>query len=318
MSVTVPGNNPYVITVGAFTDNYTPDDWNDDYITPFSSAGPTLDGFVKPDVIAPGAHIVSTMLPGSYIARHHTANWVNGLYYSMAGTSQAAAVVSGIAALVISEHPELTPNEVKYRITSTAFPWVTADQSGFLYSMWQQGSGRVNAPDAVFADIQGEANAGMDINADLNGDIHYEGYSYFDETTGQFKLRGDYNAYESAYGTWSGAYGTWSGAYGTWSGAYGTWSGAYGTWSGAVGPWAGAYGTWSGAYGTWSGAYGTWSGAYGTWSGGYQNWDGTNNQWAGAYSNPEFAEKFVEGSYAGQGTPYTGQHNFVGSWVEEE
>ncbi|MDD5370045.1 MAG: S8 family peptidase, partial [Anaerolineaceae bacterium] len=54
MTIGVPGNNPYVITVGAFTDNFTPLDWNDDYITPFSAAGPTLDGFVKPDVVAPG------------------------------------------------------------------------------------------------------------------------------------------------------------------------------------------------------------------------------------------------------------------------
>ena len=55
MTIGVPGNVPYVITVGAFTDNYTPDDWSDDYIAPFSAAGPTLDGFVKPDVVAPGA-----------------------------------------------------------------------------------------------------------------------------------------------------------------------------------------------------------------------------------------------------------------------
>src|SRR5690606_31633931 len=46
MSISVPGNDPFVITVGAFTDNYTPYDETDDYITPFSGAGPTETGFV--------------------------------------------------------------------------------------------------------------------------------------------------------------------------------------------------------------------------------------------------------------------------------
>jgi serine protease AprX len=61
MTIGVPGNNPYVITVGAFTDNHTPDDWSDDYLAPFSAAGPTLDAFTKPDVLAPGAHMASAM-----------------------------------------------------------------------------------------------------------------------------------------------------------------------------------------------------------------------------------------------------------------
>ena len=68
LSVGVPGNTPYIITVGAFTDNYTPDDMGDDYIPPFSAAGPTLDAFVKPDVIAPGAHVSSLMRNNSYLA----------------------------------------------------------------------------------------------------------------------------------------------------------------------------------------------------------------------------------------------------------
>ncbi|MCA9998600.1 MAG: S8 family serine peptidase, partial [Anaerolineales bacterium] len=43
-SVTTPGNDPFVITVGSFTDNYTPGDSSDDYIPPFSGAGPTEAG----------------------------------------------------------------------------------------------------------------------------------------------------------------------------------------------------------------------------------------------------------------------------------
>ncbi|HEX9019469.1 MAG TPA: S8 family peptidase, partial [Anaerolineaceae bacterium] len=168
MTISVPGNNPYVITVGAFTDNYTPSNWNDDYLTEFSSAGPTLDGFVKPDLLAPGGHITSTMLPGSYIARSHEANWVDSLYFAMAGTSQAAAVTTGAVAQVIGAHPDLTPDQVKYRMMYTALPWVKPDGSDVLYSVWQQGAGRLNVFDAVNAqDINGSANTGLNIQTDM-------------------------------------------------------------------------------------------------------------------------------------------------------
>jgi serine protease AprX len=226
MTVGVPGNIPYVITVGAYTDNYTPADWGDDYLAPFSAAGPTLDWFVKPDVVAPGAHMVGPMLPGAYLARTYPDNKRDYQYFSMAGTSQASAVVSGIAALVIAQNPDLTPDEVKYRLMITALPWIDGDPAEpeslvALYSMWQQGAGRVNALDAVFETISGEANIGMDIAADLAGDLHYEGFSYYiydDEAgTGEFRLRSDPGMDD--YSSWSGGYGAWSGGYGAWSGA---------------------------------------------------------------------------------------------------
>jgi serine protease AprX len=97
MSIGVPGNNPYVITVGAFTDAYTPSDWTDDYIPTSSSAGPTHDGFIKPDLVAPGGHIVSTMKPSTFLWKQAPENRVGGRYFKMAGTSQSAAVVSGVA-----------------------------------------------------------------------------------------------------------------------------------------------------------------------------------------------------------------------------
>jgi serine protease AprX len=181
MSISVPGNNPYVITVGAFTDNYTPNNWGDDYLTPFSAAGPTLDGFAKPDVVAPGAHMASSMPGKGYIAEHHQASRLSQKYFSMAGTSQAAAVVSGVAALTLSHNPDLSPDQVKYRITQTAFPWVdltTTDSSSAeaIYSLWQQGAGRVNARDAVFSDAEGYSNFGLDIQADIDGLAHYQGF----------------------------------------------------------------------------------------------------------------------------------------------
>ena len=319
MSIGVPGNTPYVITVGAFTDNYTPNNWSDDYITEFSAAGPTLDGFVKPDVVAPGAHIVSTMLPGSVIAKNHEANQLAAQYFSMAGTSQATAVVSGVAALVLAKKPNLTPNEVKFRLMVTAFPWVDPDTTEALYSIWQQGYGRVNAPDAAFAtDLEGEANAGMDVQADLAG-AHYEGYTIYDEATNQFKLR-DYESWAGGYGVWSGGYGVWSGGYGVWSGGYGVWSGGYGVWSGGYGVWSGGYGVWSGGYGVWSGGYGVWSGGYGVWSGGYGVWSGGYGVWSG--SEPWIGSyvgdaSFVETYLLGVSPNASASTTSVGQWVEE-
>ncbi|NNE33996.1 MAG: S8 family serine peptidase [Rhodothermales bacterium] len=54
MTVGVPGNVPYIITVGAMTDSFTANDETDDRLTFFSAAGPTAEAFVKPDVIAHG------------------------------------------------------------------------------------------------------------------------------------------------------------------------------------------------------------------------------------------------------------------------
>ncbi|NIR62525.1 MAG: S8 family serine peptidase, partial [candidate division Zixibacteria bacterium] len=294
MTIGVPGNNPYVITVGAFTDNYTPMDFNDDYVVPFSSSGPTLDGFVKPDVVAPGAHITSLMKNNAYLIKQEIAQPVGRNYYQLAGTSQATAVVSGLSALILSKHPELTPDQVKLRIMGTSFVWVDPESTEALYSMWQQGAGRINAYDAVFAEIEGLANEGMDIWADLAGDIHYEGYSYYDETDAVYKLRGDFGTWSGGYGVWSGDYGVWSGGYGVWSGDYGVWSGDYGVWSGDYGVWSGGYGVWSGDYGVWSGGYGVWSGGYGVWSGGYGVWSGTE-PWAETdLATYEFVNNYLE------------------------
>jgi subtilisin family serine protease len=142
MSISGPGNTSLCHhRTGAFTDAYTPNDWNDDYLAEsFSAAGPTLDGFVKPDLLAPGAHMVSTMMPGSYIARNQEANWVEGQYFSMAGTSQSAAVVSGAAAQILSQNPSLTPDQVKYRLMVTALPWINTEFNG--HALQRMAAGR--------------------------------------------------------------------------------------------------------------------------------------------------------------------------------
>ena len=123
-SVSTPGNAPGVITVGALNT------WNtvsrdDDTVTTYSSRGPTrYDMVLKPDVVAPGNKIVSLEAAGSYLATHYPSMHVAGsgtnAYSMMSGTSMAAAMVSGGAALLLQSTPSLTPRHVKVALQITA------------------------------------------------------------------------------------------------------------------------------------------------------------------------------------------------------
>ena len=143
MTIGVPGNNPYVLTVGAMTDNFTPADGSDDELASFSSAGPTVEGFVKPEVVAPGGHMRGLVHSNSTLANAYP-EYYDGDYFEMSGTSQAAAVVSGVAALVIQAEPWHSVDDIKCRIMSAARPAVNADGS-LAYSVFQQGAGMVDA-----------------------------------------------------------------------------------------------------------------------------------------------------------------------------
>jgi serine protease AprX len=339
MSIGVPGNTPYIITVGAFTDNYTPEDLGDDYIPPFSATGPTLDAFIKPDLIAPGAHVISLMKQNTYLDDLYPDNRVNGRYFRMTGTSVSAAMISGITALMLSENPDLTPDQVKYRLTVTARPQFNEYDGEAAYSIWQQGAGRVWAPDAVFTDVEGAANEGMDIAADLAGEQHYEGWTVYDPDTGTFQVQGDsYTTWAGGYNTWAGSYTTWAGGYwpdstsnwsggfndwlsayeswadgyNTWAGSYTTWAGGYNTWAGGYPTWAGDYNTWAGSYTSWAGGYTTWAGGYTTWAGGYTTWAGGYTTWAGSTGDPEWAEDFVNLT----NTPTTASSVGINAWVD--
>lgn len=103
-SITDPGNAEAVITVGA-THRFKPHMYGVSY---FSSRGPTGDGRIKPDLLAPGEKIKS-MVPGEGIKR-------------LDGTSMAAPHVSGAAALLLAQYPELIgrPQRVKEILCKTA------------------------------------------------------------------------------------------------------------------------------------------------------------------------------------------------------
>jgi serine protease AprX len=107
-----PGNDPYVITVGAFDDHGTTGS-ADDVPASYSSRGVTQDGFSKPEILASGSHIVSTLAPNSAFASMCPECIVGGSYIRASGTSMAAPVISGAVALLLQKYPSLTPNQVK-------------------------------------------------------------------------------------------------------------------------------------------------------------------------------------------------------------
>ena len=119
-SINAPGNNPYVMTVGAVTDSYTPFIKSDDQLVSFSSRGLTEDGFAKPEVVAPGGHMIGVAAANSGLAQENPQWVLPGDQLMMSGTSQATAIVSGIAALMLENEPGLTPNDLKCRITQSA------------------------------------------------------------------------------------------------------------------------------------------------------------------------------------------------------
>ena len=110
-SIAIPGADPFVITVGSLADQGTVT-FQDDRESIFSGRGPTKDGFEKPDVLAPGEHVVSLRVPGTSLDREQA--WSSaGSYARMTGTSASTALVSGVAALVLSDHARYTPTQVK-------------------------------------------------------------------------------------------------------------------------------------------------------------------------------------------------------------
>jgi len=104
-TIGTPGIEPSIITIGAFDDRGTVDR-ADDKIAYFSSRGPTIDNEVKPDLVSPGYNITS-LKPG-------------GGYTTMSGTSMATPVAAGVVAAMLEANPNLSPDEVKDILKSTA------------------------------------------------------------------------------------------------------------------------------------------------------------------------------------------------------
>ncbi|ROP32101.1 S8 family serine peptidase [Couchioplanes caeruleus] len=140
----MPAMNPNVIAVGGADPNGT-DSRTDDVVGDFSSRG--SEGRA-PDLVAPGKSVVSLRDPGSFI----DTEFPEGLlptdsaqrFFRGSGTSQAAAVTSGAAALLLQQRPDLTPDQVKELLVSTAQAMPAADTVG-------SGAGQLDVKAAVEA-----------------------------------------------------------------------------------------------------------------------------------------------------------------------
>jgi serine protease AprX len=149
-----PANDPYVITVGA-TDDQGTVATSDDVLASFSSYGLTQDGFPKPDFVAPGKRIITALAPDSHFALNYPSFMVGPQYIKLSGTSVAAPVVSGVAALYIESNPTVRPGQLKGVLLATAYGL------GFAGS----GAGYPDAAHAIaYIGLVGNADRGLDPN----------------------------------------------------------------------------------------------------------------------------------------------------------
>ena len=107
-SLDIPAADPYVIAAGA-TDTFLTADPADDRVASFSSRSARR----SVDVVAPGVGMVSLRVRGSALDLEFPAARVGPDGFRGSGTSQAAAVVTGVAARLLSAHPELAPDQLK-------------------------------------------------------------------------------------------------------------------------------------------------------------------------------------------------------------
>jgi hypothetical protein len=130
-----PAYDPFVIAVGADNTLGTKA-YKDDEIASFSARGSV---YRHPDLVAPGKSIVGLRTPMSRIDQDYPSARVGATprFFKGSGTSQAAAFVSGAAALLLEQRPGLTPDRLKHLLMATAHELPNADQLG-------QGEGLVN------------------------------------------------------------------------------------------------------------------------------------------------------------------------------
>ena len=243
-----PAIDPFVIAVGALDTNGTLRRY-DDSVATFTATGSYRRSI---DVVSPGVHVQGLRVPGSYIdLRYGSTGRLGDRFFRGSGTSQAAAITSGVVALMLSARPNLTPDQVKGLLSSTG--WTVPRGPSY-------GAQIPNALRASFGGRVGPAtqqffrpSTGTGLLELSRGSMHV--------TQGGSVLAGEQDifgnsvdaaalaAVEAAGASWDG--GVWNGA--SWAGA--SWAGA--SWDSTV--WAGA--SWDGA--SWDGA--SWDGL--GWSG---------------------------------------------------
>jgi serine protease AprX len=174
-TITAPGNDPFVITVGALNSNGSTAQ-SAEIMTSYTSKGPTTyDHVVKPDIMAPGNNIVSLSAPGATLETLFPSLLVNGntgkpSYFTLSGTSMATPVVSGSVALLLQQNPNMTPDQVKARLMQTtyqSFPTSTVvyvpqlnESFTEYYDVFSVGTGLLNVQAALADNTLAPSNLG--------------------------------------------------------------------------------------------------------------------------------------------------------------
>jgi serine protease AprX len=273
-SLTDPASDPWILAVGS-ADMHGTTSLLDDTVSSFSSSsnfGKNSQPDRMVDLVAPGSHIVSLRDAGSQIdLKHGDTGRIGDRFFRGSGTSQAAAVVSGAAALILSQRPGLRPDEVKRLLTYSATPIIGAEVSqgqgelNLLAAMVIPSWAVIGFTQARFTD-RGDGSGSLDAargdnvlemnDVPLTGEQDIFGHSFNSSAMASAEAAGN---------SWSGT-GIWNGN--SWSGS--TWLGN--SWSCIA--WSGN--SWSGN--SWSSV--DWSGN--SWSG--NSWSGnswSDNDWSG-------------------------------------
>ncbi len=266
-TITKPADDPLVITAGAYDDKGNTD-LNDDSIPAWTSRGPTRQGLTKPDLVTPGRTIITTRAYGSKVEADNPKALISPSYIKGSGSSQAAAITSGLAALVVAAHPSYTPDQVKAVLTRTARPIPGKPAN-------DQGAGRVNLAAALMADPgpalsqSGVASGLGSLEASRGGRnvvTTCPGSATSTVIIGEIDVRCEaWNGSSWTGSSWTGS--SWTGS--SWTGS--SWTGS--SWTGSS--WTGS--SWTGS--SWTG--GTWTGS--SWTG--SSWTGsswTGSSWTGS------------------------------------
>jgi serine protease AprX len=214
--VYAPANDPFVITVGAADLNGTVGT-DDDFNAPWSAYGYTPDGFLKPELGAPGRSMSGAVPTTATMYSQHPEREVEPGYMWMSGTSFAAPVVAGAAADLLAQNPSWTPDDVKGALM------LTAGQTGTDTNSYALGVGEVQAADAAAVAEPPNPNAALEpyVVSDPNGNPIFDAASWSSDA----QANASWSSASWSSASWSSA--SWSSA--SWSSA--SWSSA--SWSSA-------------------------------------------------------------------------------------